>query len=91
MALFKKIKGCGSVRGSMSLKVDFEVSKAHLKLQVSFFLCPTDLGAELSTTSLATRLPACCHASHHDDNLTVIECQQNPLFIGIVMAIVSSL
>ena len=56
----------------MLLKVDFEVSKAHTKPKVSFFLCPAGLDVELSTTSLATCLPAClpacCHAPLHDDH-----------------------
>ena len=89
MTLFEKFKGCGSVRETVSLKVDFEVSKAHTKPKVSFFLCLTDLDVELSTTSLATCMPACCYASYHDDNLTITKCQLIPLLLNIVIAMVS--
>jgi hypothetical protein len=33
-----------------------------------FFLLPADPDVELLTPSLAARLPACHHASRHDDN-----------------------
>ena len=89
MALFEKFKGCGSVRENVSLKVDFDVSKAYTKPKVSFFLCPADLDVELSTTSLATCMPACCYASYHDDNLTISKCQLIPVHLKVVMAIVS--
>jgi hypothetical protein len=32
------------------------------------FLLSTDLDVELSASSPAPCVPACCYASHHDDN-----------------------
>ena len=61
---------CGIVRGSVSLGTDFEVSEAQARPRVfhSLFLLPMDQDVELSAPSPALCLPACCHASSHDDN-----------------------
>ena len=46
----------------------FGVSKAQAKSSVVLFLLPTDPDVELSVPPPALCLPACCHASCHDDN-----------------------
>jgi len=51
----KGLKGLGSsVGGSVSLQVDFEVSKAHTKPRVFSFLPPVDQDVELSSFSSTT-------------------------------------
>ena len=54
----------------MSLRVGFEVSCVQAMPTVSpnALLLSADQHIELSATSLAPCLPACCLASHHDDN-----------------------
>ena len=61
------IRRGGLVGGSVSLEVDFEVSKAQARPSGSLSL-PVDPGVELSAPSPAPCLPAGHHASHHDDN-----------------------
>ena len=53
----------------MSLGVGFEVSEVQARASVSQSL-PAAAGpdVELSATSPAPCLPACHHASYHDDN-----------------------
>ena len=47
----------------------FEVSEAQVwPVWHSLFLLPANPDVELVATSPAPCLPACCHASHHDDN-----------------------
>jgi hypothetical protein len=52
------------------MEVGFEVIHAQAMHGVvhSLPLLPADQDVELSVPSLAPCLPACCHASHHDDN-----------------------
>jgi hypothetical protein len=46
----------------------FEVSDAKVGLVSLSFLLPVDQNVKLSAPSRAPCLPACCHASHHEDN-----------------------
>jgi len=45
----------------------FQKLKAGLVVHF-LFLLPVNPDIELSATFSAPGLPACCHASHHDDN-----------------------
>jgi hypothetical protein len=57
----------------MSLRVDFGVSKAYVRLSGSLFLLPADFDAVLSAAS-----PAPC--PHHDDNeLNLCNCNQSTM------------
>jgi hypothetical protein len=51
-------------------RAGFEVSYTQAMLSVTCvtFLLPTDQDVELSVSSPALCLPACCRASCHDDN-----------------------
>jgi hypothetical protein len=68
MALFERIRTCGFVGGSVSLRMDFEVSDAQAKPRVILFLLPANPDIELSAPSLAPCLSACDYAFNHDDN-----------------------
>ena len=53
----------------MSLGVDFEFLEAQAwPVCHCHFLLPVDLDVELSALSPAPHLPACGHASRHDNN-----------------------
>jgi hypothetical protein len=75
------IRRHGSVGGSVSLSVSFEVWETQDRLSGSSWRQPTDLDVEFLAPSPASCLPACWHASHHDDNglnlWTVSQPQQN--------------
>ena len=76
------IRRCGLVGGSVSLwGVGFEVSyvQAILNVAHTLLLLTLDENGELSAPSPATCQPACCHASHHDDNeLNTQNCKPAP-------------
>ena len=55
------------IEGSMPLGLGFEVQKP-MPDTVNFSSSAADQDMELSTPSPAPCLPACCHASHYDDN-----------------------
>lgn len=56
-------------RGSVSVGVGFEVSKAQARPSGSLFLLPADLDIELSATSPTPHLPAYHHAPCRKDNV----------------------
>jgi hypothetical protein len=61
MALLEKVYHLGA--GFESFSAQAMPSVAH-----SLILLPADEDVELSVPSPAPCLPACCHASYHDDN-----------------------
>ena len=62
------VRECGFVGGSVSLRVGFEFSDDQARPNVTLFLLPDDPDIKLPATSLAPCLPACHHASCHDNN-----------------------
>ena len=68
MALFRRIRRCGLVGGTMTLGVGFELSKAYARPSGSVFLLPVDSDVDLTTASPAPCLPTCRHVSYHEDN-----------------------
>ena len=61
----KRIKRCGLIGGSVSLREGFEVSKDHAKPTVSF---SPFIDQDESSELLLQHLPGCCHVPCNDDN-----------------------
>lgn len=59
--------GCGLV-GESGSSLPVEISKAHARPRISFFLICVVLDMEHSVTSLPPSLPTCHHAPCHDNN-----------------------
>ena len=62
-----KIRSCGSVGESVSLRVGFRVSDSQARPSGCGFLLCVDPDVEFSATSSAIQLVAWCHASSNDD------------------------
>jgi hypothetical protein len=65
-----RIRRGGIVRGGILLEGEFEASKTHATLSISFCLWPMgqDVALTYLSSTLSAKLPACCQSSNHDDN-----------------------
>ena len=67
MELFwEKLGGVTFREGGVSLRVGFDVSKAHVRVSVSHFLC-LQLGDQDEKLSATAPVP-CLSGSHHSDH-----------------------
>ena len=62
------IRRCGLVGGSVSIRVGFEVSDAHTRLNFCLFLLLANPDVDILTLFRAPGLPVCYYASCHDNN-----------------------